>query len=93
MNNQSNTLVTIVSSSPQAPEGYIQLLSTANIFGMDLVGKNLQMNGIDALWFYPDPVELPDGYSTLFVKAEQKEQAAAMLASLDLNDFTLNNGE
>ncbi len=92
MNNQSNTLSTTGSSSQHAPDGYILLLSTPNIFGMDLVAKNLQMNGIDAVCFYPDPVELRDGASTLFVKAEQKEQASVMLASLDLIDFTITNG-
>ncbi len=73
-------------------EGYHQLLSTSTIFEMDLVGKNLHMNGIDAVWFYHDPVENPDEISSLFVRNDQKENALSLLTSLDLTDFTTHNG-
>ncbi|MFZ4620270.1 MAG: hypothetical protein ACOYNS_06915 [Bacteroidota bacterium] len=92
MNNRTETHTTSMNTPAQAPEGYVHLVSTANIFDMDLVAKNLQMNGIDAVWSNPDPVEQPEDPSLLFVKAEQKEQAVAVLTSLDLNDFTIPNG-
>lgn len=88
MNNVRNS-----AGTAQAPEGYILLLNTTNIFSMDLVGKNLKMNGIDAMWSFPDPVEFPEGDSALFVKAEQKDQALDVLTSLDLIDFTKTHGQ
>lgn len=75
------------------PEGYVLLVTTPDIFSMDLVGKNLRMNSIQAQWSVPDPVDHPEEQPSLFVKAEQKEQAMAVLASLDLIDFTTLNGQ
>lgn len=77
---------------PKNLDGYIQLLTTPTIFEMDLIGKNLQMNGIDAIWFYPDALELPSEISSLFVKSDQKEKALSILASLDLTDFITYHG-
>jgi hypothetical protein len=75
-------------AQPKVLDGYIQILTTPTIFEMDLVGKNLQMNGIEAVWFYPDTDEL----SSLFVRHNQKENALSILSSLDLTDFTTHNG-
>jgi len=74
-------------------DGYTHMLSTPTIFAMDLVGKNLQMNGVDAVWFYSDPIEGMDELSSLYVKTEQKENALSILTSLDLTDFTTSHGK
>lgn len=60
---------------------------------MDLVGKNLKMNGIEAVWFYPDPVDHPEEIPELFVPVGQQEQARSVLASLDLADFISYHAE
>lgn len=93
MNKQSENTINSVISHPANPEGYTQILSTPTIFAMDLVGKNLQMNGIDAVWFYPDPIEDGEGKSMLFVKTDQQENARSVLDSLDITDFTSLNGK
>jgi hypothetical protein len=75
------------------PEGYLPLLSSTNYFEMDLVGKNLQMNGIDAVWSYPDLTEQPAERPSLFVRSGQQEQAQAVISSLDLTDFIEYHGQ
>lgn len=75
------------------PEGYLPLLSSANYFEMDLVGKNLQMNGIDALWSYPDLTEQPAERPSLYVHSGQHKQAQAVITSLDLTDFIEYHGQ
>lgn len=74
------------------PDGYAVLLATGTFPAMDLVGKNLTMNGIDAVWTFPDLHEQPDARPLLFVRHGQQEQALAILANLDLTDFTSNYG-
>lgn len=91
MNNNSKTKTTNGVSHPKNLDGYVQLLSSPTIFEMDLVGKNLQMNGIDALWFYPENIEHQDELPLLFVRTEQKENALNILTSLDIIDFTTLN--
>ncbi len=75
----------------EIPKGFVHLLSTSTIFAMDLIGKNLQMNGIDAQWNYPDPIDAEHEPVILFVKIEQQEQALSILISLDLLDFIIPN--
>jgi hypothetical protein len=77
------------------PEGFRLLCTCPSYFALDLVGKNITMNGVDAVWHYPDlspfteqPAELP----SLYVRAEQADQANAVIASLDLTDFTDHHG-
>jgi hypothetical protein len=97
MNKHSNIISINHSNGTEGPssvpEGYVLLVTTPDIFSMDLVGKNLRMNSIEALWSAPDPVDHPSEQPSLFVKAEQKEQAMAVLTSLDLIDFTTLNGQ
>ncbi|MFA6456442.1 MAG: hypothetical protein WCW40_06420 [Bacteroidota bacterium] len=81
------TKLTDSQSYPKQLDGYLRLLTTPTMFDMDLVGKNLRMNGVDALWFYPDPVDQSEELPVLFVPVGQKEQAHSVLASLDLTDF------
>ncbi len=88
MNNQTNIKTTNGVSYSKNLDGYVFLLSTPTMFEMDLIGKNLHMNGVDALWFYPDTIDVPNELPSLFVKTEQKENALSILASLDLLDFT-----
>ncbi len=76
---------------PKNLDGYTYLLSTPTVFAMDLVGKNLQMNGIDALWFYPDAVDDHNDIPSLYVKDGQHEKAKSILVSLDLLDFAVPN--
>ena len=78
-------------SNLEAPKGFVHLLYTPTIFAMDLIGKNLQMNGIDAQWNYPDPIDAEHEPAILFVKIEQQEQALSILISLDLLDFIIPN--
>jgi hypothetical protein len=78
-------------SNSETPKGFVHLLSTSTIFAMDLIGKNLQLNGIEAQWNYPDAVDTDTEPAILFVKIEQQEQALSILASLDLLDFTIHN--
>ena len=92
MNKKPDLKMTNTVSQPKSVEGYIQLLSTPTIFEMDLVGKNLQMNGIDVVLFYPDVIDHPDEISALLVKSDQKEKALSILASLDLTDFVTYYG-
>jgi hypothetical protein len=75
------------------PEGFLLFLFTSTFFAMDLVGKNLQMNGVDAVWFYPDLNELPEDRPSLYVRADQKEQALTVISSLDLTDFITYHGQ
>ncbi|MCK9408737.1 MAG: hypothetical protein WCX28_10315 [Bacteriovoracaceae bacterium] len=75
------------------PAGYLPLLSTATYFEMDLVGKNLHMNGIDAVWYYPDLNEQPTERPSLFVRSEHKDHACAVIDSLDLTDFITYHGK
>jgi hypothetical protein len=75
------------------PEGYHPLLTTATFFEMDLIGKNLLMNGIDAVWNYPDQAEQPAERPSLFVRTGQQEQAQAVIVSLDLTDFITYHGQ
>lgn len=97
MSKHSNIISTSQSNDANVPlsppAGYILLVTTPDIFSMDLVSKNLRMNSIDAVWSVPDPVDHPEELPTLFVKAEQQEQAFALLASLDLIDFTTIHGQ
>jgi hypothetical protein len=81
------------SSNSGIPEGYIELLTASTIFSMDLIGKNLAMNSIDAYWEYSDITNEMDEPSKLFVKPEQQEQALSILTSLDLMDFTSHHGK
>lgn len=80
-------------SDPENPNGFVFLLSTSTIFAMDLIGKNLQMNGIDAQWNYADVSDTEHEPSRLFVKMGQHEQALSILTSLDLLDFTIHHGK
>lgn len=73
--------------------GFIFLVSTPTIFELDLIGKNLQMNGIENILKYPDADETTVETPAVFVKAEQKENALSLISSLDLTDFTLTNGK
>jgi len=77
------------------PEGYRFFCSCPSYFAMDLVGTNLTMNGIEAVWNYPEQfdhseqaAELP----SLYVRADQAARAGEVLASLDLTDFTDHHG-
>lgn len=80
-------------SHPDTPIGFVYLLSTATLFSMDLIGKNLQLNGIDVQWNYADGSEAENGPSTLYVKKEYHEQALSILTTLDLLDFTTHHGK
>ncbi len=80
-------------SNSEPPKGFIYLLSTPTIFAMDLIGKNLQMNGIEIQWNYPDIINAENEPAILFVKLEQQAQTLSILASLDLLDFTINHGK
>ncbi len=91
MNQIINSERAIDVSNLEAPKGFVHLLSTPTIFAMDLIGKNLQMNGIDAQWNYPDPIDAEHEPVILFVKIEQQEQALSILISLDLLDFIIPN--
>ncbi len=91
MNQPTNSKSAINGSNSEAPKGFVRLLSTSTIFAMDLIGKNLQLNGIEAQWNYPDSIETEYESATLFVKIEQQEQALSILTSLDLLDFTTYN--
>lgn len=93
MNQTKNTDKIIDISHSDSPEGFIYCLSTSTIFEMDLIGKNLQMNGIEAYWNYTDTIDSENGISTLFVKQVQLEQAHSILHTLDLIDFTIHNGK
>ncbi len=97
MNQQSDTFTSTHADrnteTAAVPDGYLLLLTTPDMFSMDLVGKNLQMNGIDAVCSSPDPIDMPGGPSSLFVKKEQKDQALSILTSLDLIDFTTTHGQ
>lgn len=73
--------------------GYVPLLFTATYFDMDLVGRNLQMNGVDAVWHYPDLNELPADHPSLYVRADHREHAMSVISSLDLTDFILYHGK
>jgi hypothetical protein len=75
------------------PEGYLPLLFTATYFDMDLVGRNLQMNGVDAVWHYPDLNELPADRPSLYVRADHMEHAVSVISSLDLTDFIIYHGK
>lgn len=75
------------------PQGFERFLSTESFFAMDLVGKNLQMNGVDAHWTYPDLTEEPASVPELYIRTEQKEQALTVIASLDLSDFIRYHGQ
>jgi hypothetical protein len=77
--------------SSEISKEYIFLLSTSTIFAMDLIGKNLQLNGIDAQWNYPDVIDAETEPTKLFVKIEQQEQALSILTSLDIMDFTTHH--
>jgi len=90
--NRPDTIVrTTVPSPPKIPDGFVHLLSTSTIFAMDLIGKNLNMNGVDALWTYSDMIDAEHELSILFVKVEQQENALSILTSLDLLDFTIHH--
>lgn len=91
MNNQTEIKKTNGAAHPKNLEGYAFLLSTPTVFAMDLVGKNLQMNGIDALWFYPESIDNINEMPSLYVKSGQQEHANSILASLDLLDFAIPN--
>lgn len=75
------------------PEGYLHLLSTETFFDLDLLRINLSMNGIDVQWWYPELLQQPSDQPCIFVRPEQQEQALAVIASLDLTDFTLHHGK
>jgi hypothetical protein len=75
------------------PQGYERFLSAESYFAMDLVGKNLQMNGVDAHWTYPDLTDEPSSVPELYIRSEQKEQALTVIASLDLSDFIRYHGQ
>ncbi|NUN71157.1 MAG: hypothetical protein HUU02_15760 [Bacteroidetes bacterium] len=77
------------------PEGYRAFCTCPTYFALDLIGTNLSMNGIDAVWHYPDlfdPAVQPTEQPSLFVRQEQSERASELLASLDLIDFTDHHG-
>ncbi len=93
MNQIINSERAIDVSNLEAPKGFVHLLYTPTIFAMDLIGKNLQMNGIDAQWNYPDPIDAEHEPAILFVKIGQQEQALLILTSLDLLDFTIHHGK
>jgi hypothetical protein len=97
MNQQSDTITSThterSTGTAAVPDGYLLLLTTPDMFSMDLVGKNLQMNGIHTVWSVPDPVDMPGVPCSLFVRTEQKEQALSILTSLDLIDFTTTHGQ
>ncbi len=93
MSQLNNTDRTLEPTHPDNPPGFVYLLSTPTIFDMDMIGKNLQMNGIDVQWNYADVIDAENERSTMFVKKEQHEQALSILTSLDLLDFTTQNGK
>ncbi|MDP1678007.1 MAG: hypothetical protein Q8L88_14205 [Bacteroidota bacterium] len=93
MNQLNNTDITLEIANPEISNGFVHLLSTSTIFAMDLIGKNLQMNGINTQWSYSDVIDVENGPSKLYVKKEQQEQALSILTSLDLLDFTIQNGK
>lgn len=77
------------------PEGFQLLCTCPSYFALDLIGTNLTMNGVDAVWHYPDLSllsEQPAEQPSLYVRAEQADQANAVIASLDLTDFTDHHG-
>ncbi len=80
-------------SNSAVPIGFVHLLSASTIFAMDLIVKNLQMNGIDVQWNFPDEMDAENEPITLFVKMEQQERALSILTSLDLLDFTIHHGK
>ncbi len=93
MNQPNNTNSVNDTSHPESPSGFLYCLSTSTIFEMDLIGKNLQMNGFEVYWNYADIIDTENSTSTLFVKKEQLEQVFSILTSLDLLDFTIHNGK
>ena len=78
-------------AQPYSSEGFSKLLSAQSIFAMDLIGKNLQLNGIDVQLTFPDPIENSNEMPSLMVKNGQTEKALSILTSLDLLDFTSLN--
>jgi hypothetical protein len=80
-------------SNSEPSKGFVHLLSTPTIFAMDLIRKNLQLNDIETQWNYPDVINAENESAILFVKLEQHEQALSILTSLDLLDFTIQNGK
>jgi len=78
-------------SDTEVSAGFIHFLSTPTIFAMDLVRKNLQMNGIETQVKYPDEIDAVHEHALLYVKMEQQEQALSILTSLDLLDFTIHH--
>ncbi len=93
MSRLNNTDRTLETARLDNPPGFVYLLSTPTIFDMDMIGKNLQMNGIDVQWIYADTIDAEQVRSTMFVKKEQREQAQSIITSLDLLDFTITHGK
>ncbi len=68
-------------------EGYTLLSTSRSLFELDLLVKNLSMNGISVRRRDPDPTEPSDSLPALLVRTGQVEQALALIASMELTDF------
>jgi hypothetical protein len=75
---------------PKIGADYDVLLLSPTIFELELIAKNLEANGISVYSSNPQKFgvnQLP----MLYVKKDQKQKAADIVADLDLTDFSLPN--
>lgn len=75
--------------APPPDESYALFGYAATMAEMDVVVKNLQINGVDAIAFYFPSFRTQTMNPTLYVKKEMLARAKEILSSLDLNDFLL----
>ncbi len=73
-------------------EGFVPLLTVPHIFALDLIGKNLQLNGITIRSTATDASDETTEPPHIFVPRAQEEQARRLLSTLDLMDFTNGHG-
>lgn len=74
-------------------EGYVFLGSASTIFELDVVSKNLQLNGFEIKSYYPDLFNQQEEHPSLFVRRDKKAEAEALLNVLELHDFITTHGE
>lgn len=71
-------------------EEFDKLFTTLSVFDMELVAKNLEVNGIPVVWFNPKKFwvdELPSRIGG-YVRKEQTGRTVDLLKELDILDFT-----
>lgn len=78
---------------PEASDdGFVELWRVPHLFAMDLIAKNLQMNGISVRCASADASDDTTVEPRVFVHPSQLEQARTLLSTLDLLDFTNGHG-